>query len=135
MFELQVRRVRSGIGLEEISVDASASPHAAGTSFRLAHRQKFTGVCAVKHARASARFPCSASMPPPWRPAEKRWPRKLAALSSGIGDRICGAPHQDARSKRMPAPVELGAIEAVGAERGREVIAMDITEYGRGARG
>jgi hypothetical protein len=57
---------------------------------------------------------------------------EVAAAFAGLGLVIEFAAHRikAEAAERCQLALELGAIEAGGAERGREVIALDITEYG-----
>ena len=58
--------------------------------------------------------------------------QKVGAAFAGLGLVMEFVVHCEIKTRaaqKCQLPVDLGAIEAGGAERGREVIAVDITEY------
>ena len=69
-----------------------------------------------------------ASMPGP---AGEAVATEVGAAFAGLGLMIefVACEIKSRAAEKCQLPVELGAIEAGGAERGREVIALDITEY------
>ncbi len=68
----------------------------------------------------------------PHRPEGKRVPEELARAFAGLGlvmEFLAGRVKTEA-APRSAIPVELTAVEVGGFERGREMISLDISEYG-----